>query len=341
MRKEQLLSFWGFFYAVLLLTVTSSGKLSAQTYGYVQPVRSAVIYAGIPIPVTVQTDGRPEEVEVSVSEGSVEQDGDKYYLQVPDSMQGKLVTVTVMRKKTGKEIGFSKFRVYKVPNPHPCVGVWIRNGYHTADELLKYPKLRAVMWEGFPYDVKWSVISFRATVVSLGNVVADTICYGDTIPVTIQQAIRNAPGNSSVTFSNIIAHSVAGAKSAISDITVFIINPDDQEKCPETIAGGEFEPETAPMFPGGTEAMNAFLTKEIHYPEVARAHNIQGVVWVEFTIDSDGSISESKVATPLFPPCDEEALRAVMAMPKWIPGLYRGLPVRSTSRIPITFQMSH
>jgi len=339
MKREQLFCLWVVFNVLLLLVVVFPDRLSAQTYGYVEPVRSAVIYSGIPIPVTVQTDGRPEDVTLSISEGIVEQEGDKYYLQVPDYMQGKRVIVSILKKKTGKEIGSSKFRIYKVPNPHPCVGAWIRNGYHTADELLQLPKLRAVMWAGFPYDVKWSVISFRATVVSQGKVVADEICYGDTIPMSIQQIIRKAPSNSSVTFSNIMAHSVAGAMRTSTDFTVFIINPNDSEKYPEKIAEGDFEPEKAPMFPGGTEAMNAFLAKEISYPEVARVHNIQGVVWVEFTIESDGSITDPKVTTPLFPPCDEEALRAVKAMPKWIPGLYRGLPVRTSYRLPITFKM--
>lgn len=341
MKKEHLFCFWGVFNVVLLMAVLFPGLLTAQTYGYVEPVRSTVIYAGIPIPVTVQTDGRPEEVSVSISNGLVEQDGDKFYLHVPDSMQGKLVTVSVSKKKTGKEIGSSKFRVYKVPNPHPFVGAWIRNGYHTAENLLKYPKLRAVMWEGFPYDVKWTVIAFRATVVCQGRLVADEICYGDTIPVSIQKLIRKAPSNSSVTFSNIIAHSEAGTMSAISDITAFVINPDDQEKYPEKIGTRDFDAmgTRSPDFPGGTEAMNAFLSKEIHYPEVARAHGIQGVVWVEFTIEPDGSITDPKVTTPLFPPCDEEALRAVKAMPKWIPGLYQGLPVRIDFRLPITFKM--
>lgn len=339
MKREQLFCFWGVFNVLLLLAVVFLNRLSAQTYGYVEPVRSAVIYSGIPIPVTVQTDGRPEDVTLSISEGVVEQEGDKYYLQVPDYMQGKRVTVSVLKKKTGKEIGSSNFFVYKVPNPNPSIGALFREGYYTADEILKYTRLRATEWANFPYDVKWSVISFRATVISQGKVVADEICYGDTIPMSIQQIIRKAPSNSSVTFSNIMAHSVAGAMRASTDFTVFIINPNDSEKYLEKIAEGDFEPEKAPMFPGGTEAMNAFLAKEISYPEVARVHNIQGIVWVEFTIESDGSITDPKVTTPLFPPCDEEALRAVKAMPKWIPGLYRGLPVRTSYRLPITFKM--
>ena len=339
MKKEHLFCFWGVFNVVLLLAVFSPHWLSAQTYGYVEPVRSAVIYSGIPIPVTVQTDGRPEDVTLTISEGVVKQEGNKYYLQVPNSMQGKRVTVSVLKKKTGKEIGSSHFFVYKVPNPNPSIGALFREGYYTADEILKHTMLRATEWTNFPYDVKWYVISFRATVVSQGKVVADEICYGDTIPMSIQQIIRKAPSNSSVTFSNIMAHSVAGAMQTSTDFTVFIINPDDSEKYPEKIAEGNFEPEKAPMFPGGTEAMNAFLAKEIYYPEVARSHNIQGVVWVEFTIEPDGSITNPKVTTTLFPPCDEEALRAVKTMPKWIPALYRGLPVRSSYRFPITFKM--
>jgi protein TonB len=97
--------------------------------------------------------------------------------------------------------------------------------------------------------------------------------------------------------------------------------------------------EEMPEFPGGPEALNAFLTKEIQYPEVARNNGIMGTVLVEFVVEKDGRVSNAKVKVPLFPDCDKEAVRGVMAMPKWKPGKNMGKPVRCFYQVPVTFRM--
>ena len=85
--------------------------------------------------------------------------------------------------------------------------------------------------------------------------------------------------------------------------------------------------------------MNSFLTKEIQYPEVARNNGIMGTVLVEFVVEKDGRVSNAKVKVPLFPDCDKEAVRGVMAMPKWKPGKNMGKPVRCFYQVPVTFRM--
>ena len=44
--------------------------------------------------------------------------------------------------------------------------------------------------------------------------------------------------------------------------------------------------EEMPEYPGGMEALNSFLSKEIQYPEVARNNGITGTVLVEFVVES-------------------------------------------------------
>ena len=97
--------------------------------------------------------------------------------------------------------------------------------------------------------------------------------------------------------------------------------------------------EEMPEFPGGPEALNSFLTKEIQYPEVARNNGIMGTVLVEFVVEKDGRVSNAKVKVPLFPDCDKEAVRGVMAMPKWKPGKNMGKPVRCFYQVPVNFRM--
>ena len=93
-----------------------------------------------------------------------------------------------------------------------------------------------------------------------------------------------------------------------------------------------------PEYPGGPEALNAFLTREIQYPEVARTNGITGTVLIEFIVEKDGRVSNAKVKVPLFPECDKEAVRGVMAMPKWKPGKKNGKPVRCFYQLPVTYR---
>ena len=96
--------------------------------------------------------------------------------------------------------------------------------------------------------------------------------------------------------------------------------------------------EEMPEFPGGMDALQAFLVREIQYPQVAKDNGITGTVLVEFVVEKDGSVTNAKVKVPLFPECDKEACRAVMSMPKWKPGKNMGKPVQCYYQVPVTFR---
>ena len=96
--------------------------------------------------------------------------------------------------------------------------------------------------------------------------------------------------------------------------------------------------EEMPEFPGGIDSLQAFLVREIQYPQVAKDNGITGTVLIEFVVEKDGSVTNAKVKVPLFPECDKEACRAVMSMPKWKPGKNMGKPVRCYYQVPITFR---
>lgn len=96
--------------------------------------------------------------------------------------------------------------------------------------------------------------------------------------------------------------------------------------------------EEYPEFPGGADSLQAFLAREIQYPPVAKNNGITGTVLVEFVVEKDGQVTNAKVKVPLFPECDKEAVRAVMAMPKWKPGKSMGKPVRCWYQVPVTFK---
>ncbi len=96
-----------------------------------------------------------------------------------------------------------------------------------------------------------------------------------------------------------------------------------------------------PTFPGGKEAWDAYLIKNVHYPMLARQVNINGRVIVEFDVQKDGSIANVKINKGLGAGCDEEALRAVKASPRWNPAYYKGKAVPYTFTLPVRFQLTN
>ena len=95
--------------------------------------------------------------------------------------------------------------------------------------------------------------------------------------------------------------------------------------------------EVLPSFPGGDKARMQYMLDNIKYPEEAKSKGIQGTVYVNFIVKSDGSISNAKVLRGIGGGCDEEALRVVNAMPKWDPGKQKGKAVNVQFNMPIKF----
>lgn len=98
--------------------------------------------------------------------------------------------------------------------------------------------------------------------------------------------------------------------------------------------------EEQPEFPGGSEALLAFLRENIKYPSICRENGIQGRVLVGFTVEEDGSISDIEVVKSVNPLIDKEAIRVISIMPNWKPGQLSGKPVRVHYTVPITFRLN-
>ena len=96
--------------------------------------------------------------------------------------------------------------------------------------------------------------------------------------------------------------------------------------------------EQMPEFIGGEDAFIQYLQENIKYPEYAKENKISGTVQVEFIVNEDGSISNTKIVKGIKGGCDEEALRVVKKMPKWKPGKQNGKFVRVYYTVPITFR---
>lgn len=98
--------------------------------------------------------------------------------------------------------------------------------------------------------------------------------------------------------------------------------------------------ENMPEFPGGMPALMKYLRDNINYPRISREQNSQGRAFINFVVNSDGSIQDVEVLRSSSDiHLDKEAVRVVSAMPKWNPGRQAGKAVRVRFTLPVTFKL--
>ena len=95
--------------------------------------------------------------------------------------------------------------------------------------------------------------------------------------------------------------------------------------------------EEMPEFMGGTAALTKYLQRHLRYPTPALREGVSGKVYISFTVNIDGTITDVEVLKGLGYGTDEEASRVIRGMPAWKPGRQNqhAVPVRYT--LPITF----
>ena len=99
--------------------------------------------------------------------------------------------------------------------------------------------------------------------------------------------------------------------------------------------------EKMPEYPGGKIGLTRYLKDNVEYPKVAQENNITGTVTVYFVVDVDGSVTDVKIIKGIGGGCDEEAVKTIMEMRKWKPGMNGGHPVPVGIALPITFNLSN
>jgi protein TonB len=118
-----------------------------------------------------------------------------------------------------------------------------------------------------------------------------------------------------------------GDTTVIVDNSVPVIAPDKVEDYPDVEA----------EFPGGYEEWKKYLLNELEYPEISMEMGDQGIVYVSFVIEIDGTVSDVKVLKGVTIDIDREAKRVIRNSPKWLPGRIAKSNVRTRLSIPINF----
>ena len=98
--------------------------------------------------------------------------------------------------------------------------------------------------------------------------------------------------------------------------------------------------EEKPSFMGGdANEFSKWVNQRLVYPEIAKENGVQGRVTLQFTVESDGRVTNVKVLRGVDSSLDQEAVRVVSSSPRWTPGKQRDRAVRVTYTFPVIFQL--
>jgi protein TonB len=91
-------------------------------------------------------------------------------------------------------------------------------------------------------------------------------------------------------------------------------------------------------FPGGERAWRIYLQENLEYPAKAKRKNIQGIVVVQFIVNTDGTISDiSAISGP--EELQPAAIKVIKKSPNWVPAFQSGKNVKSYKKQPVGFAL--
>ncbi len=92
--------------------------------------------------------------------------------------------------------------------------------------------------------------------------------------------------------------------------------------------------EDMPSFPGGEKERSSFIANNLRVP----AEGIEGTVYITFIVEKDGSITDAKILRGLGKSYDDEVLRVINLMPRWLPGTQNEEAVAVKFNMPVKFE---
>ncbi len=90
---------------------------------------------------------------------------------------------------------------------------------------------------------------------------------------------------------------------------------------------------------GGTMGIVAAIQKVVRYPSQALRNGVEGRVFVSFTVNQLGDVTDLKIVKGLGYGLDEETMRAIKTLPRFIPGKQNGRDVSVSFTVPVTYRI--
>lgn len=183
----------------------------------VSPTKMNVLYAGLANPLSVSVPGiSASNIKVSVTNGRIEQKGSGYLVYPEKAGVESVVSVSAQIDGTLKQMGTTKFRVKRVPNPIASVA-GKNEGLITRNELLAEQGVYAEIPD-FDFEMKFTVTSFVVS-TSKGGFVVDKIANGNRFTQEQLDIMKGLNSGSRLYIDNIIVKGEDGTTRNLSAIS--------------------------------------------------------------------------------------------------------------------------
>ncbi len=192
--------------------------------------------------------------------------------------------------------------------------------------------IKAITELGLKYNLLTDYTSFVAVDSEIRNEGGNLTTIRQPLP--LPEGVSNYAVGQSMSRAA-YAPAVAKAKHAVYDMRIEEsadnVAGEDRQEAPEVFLTAEVMPE----YPGGMEAFSRYVSDNLRLSEETKSKGIKGKVYVQFTVDTDGSLVDIKVIRGLDPAIDKEVLRILKISPRWKPGKQQGKPVKVQTILPI------
>ena len=121
----------------------------------------------------------------------------------------------------------------------------------------------------------------------------------------------------------------------IKDTLYTIPSKDAVAKDTATVPG-----EVESGFKGGAEGWAKYMQANFSYPVQAQKAGVQGMVILQFIIDTKGKVQEPEIDKSVEYSLDEEALRIIERSPAWSPASKDGKVLKSWKLQPVIFRLT-
>lgn len=181
--------------------------------------------------------------------------------------------------------------------------------------------------------------------------------YSDEVTVALQKLQKENPSNEYIVVETLADNEESLKKLKEYDpkqIESIFVNTKDGEKSVTMIVNTESDifkrtvdvqedvftiVEESAKYPGGMDAWTQYMKENLKYPQEAIDKKLEGRVFVQFIVETNGELSDVHVVKGIGAGCDEEALRVITNGPNWIAGKQRGQNIRQKMIQNILFQL--
>ena len=200
----------------------NSDYIVAKPSVVISPVKMNVVYEGIENPIAVSVPGIPSEnVSVSITNATSVKRGNEFIVTPKTGSAGGTATVSVIAKIGGRDQNMGKmdFRIKRVPDPVAKINNQ-REGKIAKAMLVNQMGIVADM-EGFDFDLKFNVTSFKISTIK-GGYVVDASSSNNMITAAQKELLSGTSRGQKVFIEDIVAVGPGGTRRTLGSIVLTV-----------------------------------------------------------------------------------------------------------------------